>query len=100
MAVVSTTKTLVLAWVITVYDASYLKMREISLTYELPKSLLKKVGFVKAASVALVATNPWLIYSAVPNIDVSEAANAFSGFMETGQTVSSGTLGFTVNLTL
>lgn len=83
-----------------VYDASYLKMREISLTYELPKSLLKKVGFVKAASVALVATNPWLIYSAVPNIDVSEAANAFSGFMETGQTVSSGTLGFTVNLTL
>lgn len=83
-----------------VYDASYLKMREIALTYELPKSLISKLGFVKQASLSLVATNPWLIYSAVPNIDVSEAANADSGYMESGQAVSSSSVGFTLSVTL
>lgn len=83
-----------------VYDASYLKMREISLTYTLPKSFIKKLGFVKAASMSIVATNPWLIWSKTPNIDVSEAGSAYDNFIETGQTVSTSSLGFTLNVTL
>ncbi|WP_373811363.1 SusC/RagA family TonB-linked outer membrane protein [Porphyromonas macacae] len=81
------------------YDATYVKMRELAISYEFPKSLLDKTGFLKGASIAFVANNPWLIYSGVPNLDVSEAINSFGGYMEVGQTLSSRTFGFTVNLT-
>ncbi len=83
-----------------VYKASYLKMRELALSYQLPKSLLEKVGFIKSANLSLVASNPFLLYSAVPNLDVSEAVGgSFSGFLEGGQTVSTRSVGFSVNLT-
>lgn len=86
-------------WGAYLYDASYVKMRELAISYEFPKDLIMKTGFLKSASISLVANNPWLIYSAVPNFDVSEAVNAYQGYCERGQTVSSRTIGFTVNLT-
>ena len=79
---------------------SFEKMREMSIGYDVPKSFLQKVICgVKQASVSFVAQNPWLIYSAVPNIDPSEMGAADYNFLEGGQAVSVRTFGFTVNLT-
>ncbi len=51
-----------------VYDASYVKLRDVTLTYNLPSAWFGN-GFVKSASLALIGKNLWLIYSGVPNID-------------------------------
>jgi len=51
-----------------VYDASFVKLREVSFTYALPAKWIKKVRMDKA-SVSLYGRNLWLIYKVVPNID-------------------------------
>ena len=75
------------------YKRTYLKMRELSLTYALPRKFVNNLGIgLNSASVSFVATNPWLIYSACPNFDPSEAS---SNFLESGQTPASRTFGLT-----
>ena len=79
-----------------VYSRSYVKMRELSLTYDFSKSLLKKANIgLSDASISFVANNPWLIYSACPNVDPSETGD---NWLESGQTASSRSFGFTVKL--
>lgn len=84
-------------WEPYLYDASYIKMRELSLTYNVPKTLLKRLPLgLTAASLAFVATDPFLLYSKVPNIDPSETDGTL---FEGGQAVSTRSWGFTVSLT-
>ena len=83
-----------------VYDRTYVKLRELSLKYELPSQFLKNLGIgISRASVAFVATNPWLIYSACPNLDPSEIAGVEYNYLEGGQAMSTRTFGVTVNVT-
>ena len=83
-----------------VYDRTYVKLREVSLKYDLPQKFLQNLGIgITKASVALVATNPWLIYSACPNLDPSEIAGVEYNFLEGGQAMSTRTFGVTVNVT-
>lgn len=82
-----------------IYDRSYVKLRELSLRYDLPKSIINKVKGISKASVAFVATNPWLIYSACPNIDPSELGGADYNFIEGGQALSTRSFGITLNVT-
>ena len=71
-------------------------MREISIGYTLPKNVLNKLNIgLSSASISLVASNPWLIYSAVPNIDVSEAS---TNYLEGGQAPSTRSFGATLRL--
>jgi TonB-linked SusC/RagA family outer membrane protein len=51
-----------------VYDADYIKLREIVLTYNLPKSFVQRFH-IQDASLSLTARNLWIIYKDVPNID-------------------------------
>jgi hypothetical protein len=51
-----------------VYDASFVKLREMVLTYNLPLDFISKLK-MKKASISLYARNLWIIYKAVPNID-------------------------------
>ena len=82
------------------YDRSYLKMRELSVRYAIPQRLIDKLGIgMRNVSVAFVATNPWLIYSAVPNIDPSELGGASYNFLEGGQAISTRTFGITLKAT-
>ena len=83
----------------TVFDRSYLKMRELALRYNMPKNIVNKIKGISSASVAFVATNPWLIYSAVPHIDPSELGGAEYNFLEGGQAVSTRSFGVTLNVT-
>ena len=85
-------------WAPAIYDASYIKLREISLSYNLPKKFLGNSG-VKAASLAFIAQNPWLIYSGTPNIDPSETSGADYNYVEGGQSIPTRSYGITVNLT-
>lgn len=87
-------------WEPYVYDAGYLKMRELSLNYTLPSSFIEKfnIGLSKA-SVAFIIQNPWLIYSGIPNVDASAIGNSYNNFIETGQAFSTRVFGFSVNLT-
>ena len=81
------------------YDRTYVKLREVSLRYDFPKTLMNKVKGISRASVAFVATNPWLIYSACPNIDPSELGGAEYNFLEGGQAVSTRSFGLSLNVT-
>ena len=83
----------------TVFNRSYLKMRELALRYNMPKNIVNKIKGISSASVAFVATNPWLIYSAVPHIDPSELGGAEYNFLEGGQAVSTRSFGVTLNVT-
>ena len=83
-----------------VYDKTYVKLREVSLRYDIPGRILKKAGIgLTNASVAFVATNPWLIYSACPNLDPSEIAGVSYNYLEGGQALSTRSFGFSINLT-
>ncbi len=83
-----------------VYDKTYVKLREVSVKYDIPKSILNRAGIgLSKASVAIVATNPWLIYSACPNIDPSEISGSAYSFLEGGQAMSTRSFGFSLNLT-
>uniref|UniRef100_F4CD63 TonB-dependent receptor plug n=1 Tax=Sphingobacterium sp. (strain 21) TaxID=743722 RepID=F4CD63_SPHS2 len=52
-----------------VYDASYVKLREVALTYSLPNKWLANTNFFKGIDVSLVGRNLWLIHSNVPYAD-------------------------------
>ena len=79
------------------YDRTYLKMRELSVRYAVPQRLVDKLGIgMRNVSIAFVATNPWLIYSAAPNLDPSELGGSSYNFLEGGQAISTRTFGITL----
>lgn len=54
-----------------IYDKTYVKLREVSLGYKIPKRYLGK--HLKSASISLIGRNLFLIYSAIGGgIDISE----------------------------
>jgi len=82
-----------------IYDASYIKLREIKLTYNIPATVLANLPIQRAA-VALDIQNAFLLYSSVSGIDPSSVqnnANGF-GFWEGGGLPATRTIGFNINL--
>lgn len=58
-----------------VYSADFIKLRELSLGYTFPKSLLTPLKYVKGLSISIVARNLWTIMKHTPNIDPESAIN-------------------------
>jgi hypothetical protein len=56
-----------------VYDATFVKIRELHLDYELPQYAFSKL--FSEATVSLVARNPFTLYKAVTNIDPESSYN-------------------------
>ena len=55
-----------------IFDQTFVKLREVSIGYSIPKAMLGKA--IKSVNISLIARNPLLIYSAVGGgIDISEA---------------------------
>ncbi|MAO63797.1 MAG: SusC/RagA family TonB-linked outer membrane protein [Balneola sp.] len=80
-------------------DASYVKLRELKLTYNLAGNTLEQLP-INRASVSLVALNPLLIYSSVSGVDpsaIQNNANGF-GFWEGGTLPGTRSFGFSVNV--
>ncbi|WP_139957567.1 SusC/RagA family TonB-linked outer membrane protein [Flavicella sediminum] len=62
-----------------VYDASYIKLRELSVSYTLDSEALKKLKFFKALTFSVIGRNLWLIHSNVPNIDPESTYSISNG---------------------
>ena len=58
-----------------VYDASFVKLRELSLSYQFPKSIYSLIG-LQGASVTFTARNLWTIHKKADNIDPEAAITA------------------------
>lgn len=81
-----------------IHDASYIKFRELSISYQLPTSLLKNT-FIEGVTVGFVARNLWLISVSEDNVhgwDPSELSNTYG---ENAQLPGTRSFGFDIKLT-
>ena len=75
-----------------VYDASFVKLREVSIGYSLPQRLLQHIDFIKGLDLSLTGRNLWIIHKNLPYSDPEQGyASVGSG---TG--VQNGSIGFQV----
>lgn len=80
-----------------IFDNSYVKCREMTLSYRLPEKWLKKV--VQAATVSFVARNPFIVWKNIPNIDPDSNYNNTTGMgLEYGSLPSRRSYGFNINV--
>ena len=82
------------------YDASFIKLREVKVGYTLPRKLFAN-SFIEGVSVSLVGRNLAILHKNAPNIDPEAAYGSgnIQGF-ENGQHPSTRTMGFSVNVKL
>lgn len=82
-----------------VYNANFLKLRELSLGYEFPKSVLNSLKVVKGLNVSLVGRNLWTIIKHTDNIDPEAAYNSSNGQgLELNGYPATRSVGFNVNV--
>ncbi len=81
-----------------VYDASFVKLRELAISYALPKRLLE-MTFITNASLSFVGSNLWIIHKNLPYSDpeASQSAGNIRGW-QSGTLPSTRNFGFNVNL--
>jgi TonB-linked SusC/RagA family outer membrane protein len=63
-----------------VYDASYVKLREATLTWPLPKSILGNSQMIKGIDLQLIGRNLWIIHKNLPYADPED--NMSSGNLQ------------------
>ena len=81
-----------------VFDASYVKLREVSLSYSLPSSILGN-SFIRGVDISLVGRNLWIIHKNVDNFDPEVMFTAGNGQgIENGAYPSVKTVGVNVKL--
>ena len=80
------------------YDASYVKLREVTLTYNIPAKWYSKL-YLTNASVAVVGSNLWILYKNLPYADpeASQSSGNIQGW-QSGVMPATKNIGFTLNL--
>lgn len=58
-----------------VYDASYIKLRQLAITYTLPAKVLEKT-FIRGIQISAVGSNLWIIYKNMPYADPESGLGA------------------------
>lgn len=83
-----------------VYDATWVKLREISIGYNLPKSIVSKI-YLSGATVSIIGSNLWIIYKDLPYADpeASQGAGNVQGW-QSGVMPSTKNFGFKINITI
>lgn len=76
------------------YDATYVKLRELSIGYSLPDRLFQRTP-IKGLSVSVIGQNLWLIYSKAKGLDPSELETSW---LEGGQLPGTRSIGFNVKV--
>lgn len=81
-----------------VYDASYVKLREVVLTYNLPSDLLARTP-IRAASLSFVGSNLWIISKNLPHADpeASQSGGNIQGW-QSGVMPMTRNYGFTLSV--
>lgn len=62
----------------TLFKSDFIKLKELSLSYQLPTDLVKKVGLT-SANLSVTGTNLFYIYAATPGQDLEVALNGYRG---------------------
>ncbi|OEJ99287.1 SusC/RagA family protein [Flavivirga aquatica] len=80
------------------YDAGYVKLREVALTYNLPESILKN-SFITGATFSIIGSNLWIIDKSLPHADPESGLGAgnIQGY-SVGSLPSTRDFGFNVKL--
>ncbi|UOB16380.1 SusC/RagA family TonB-linked outer membrane protein [Abyssalbus ytuae] len=81
-----------------VYDASYVKLRELAITYNFPENLINKT-FLTSASLSFVGSNLWIIHKNLPHADPESGLSSgnLQGY-STGSLPTTRDLGLNVKL--
>ena len=80
------------------YDNTYIKLRELKLSYRVPKNIVSRIG-LQNLNVSLVGSNLFFIYKSVPNVN-PEATLGTGGtnpYVEYTSYPSARSFGFSVN---
>jgi len=81
-----------------IYDNSYIKCRELTLSLDFPREWLDKKGIVKHVGISFVARNPFIIWKNIKDIDPDAQYNT-SGFgLEYGSLPSRRSYGLNFNI--
>ncbi len=78
----------------TYQSRTYVKLRDVTITYTLPPSILKKIGLLRSASISVVGRN-LLYFSKADYLDLDQ----FSGSTSALQTPSTRNFGININAT-
>lgn len=84
-----------------VYDGSYIKLREVALTFGMPDALIQSLGVFKAAELSLIGRNLWIIHKNMEYSDPEEglsSGNTNAGY-QSGAYPMVRNYGFNVRLT-
>ena len=84
-----------------VYDADFVKLREVNVSYRIPEGLFARTP-IQSATLSLVARNLWLIHSKVPNLDPEASyRNDSAGIgLELAGVPQTRSIGFNLNVRL
>ncbi len=81
-----------------IFDASYVKLRELKLSYNLPEKWVRPLS-LQNVSVSLVGRNLWIIHRNVPEIDPEVAFNTGNGQgLESLSNPTTRSYGFNLNI--
>lgn len=59
-----------------VYDASYVKLRDLTLTYSFPEGLISRIKPIKGVDLSLFGRNLWVIHKNLPYADPEEGVSS------------------------
>lgn len=79
-----------------VHSLSFIKLREISLGYDIPLNKFKNVKWIKGANFSILSRNPFIIYREAKNFDPSEISGSYG---EDGNLPATRALGINLKLT-
>lgn len=83
------------------YDASYVKLKEISLGYNIPKNWLRKIGFIQSMRVSAVGRNVAILHQKTPK-GIDPEATSSMGIqqgLERGFNLPTSSYGFDLKIT-
>jgi hypothetical protein len=59
-----------------IYDASYIKLREVAISYAFPKTFVDRLKYFKGIDISLVGRNLWIIDKELPYADPEESISS------------------------
>lgn len=81
-----------------IYDNSYIKCRELTLSLDFPREWLDKNGVVKSVSISFVARNPFIVWKNIKDIDPDAQYNTSGLGLEYGSLPSRRSYGMNFNI--
>ncbi|MDY0078561.1 MAG: SusC/RagA family TonB-linked outer membrane protein [Bacteroidales bacterium] len=82
-----------------VYDATYIKLREVVISYSLPSKLMARYNWIQGVTFSVIGSNLWIISKDLPHADpeASQSSGNIQGW-QSGVMPSVRNVGFSINL--